>query len=140
MQLTLREALTLAEPLRKARVVAGERGLDNVVGSVNVMEVPDIIDWVHPGELLVSTFYPLRDDKAAVESLIPQLAEKGLAGLAVTPESYIDELPKSMVSDANRLHRRSWISKRMSCSSRTPSCAGSWILFWWAEITRTSPR
>jgi purine catabolism regulator len=103
MQLTLREALTLAEPLRKARVVAGERGLDNVVGSVNVMEVPDIIDWVHPGELLVSTFYPLRDDKAAVESLIPQLAEKGLAGLAVTPESYIDELPKSMVSDANRL-------------------------------------
>ena len=103
MQLTLREALTLAEPLRKARVVAGEAGLDNVVGSVNVMEVPDIVDWVHPGELLVSTLYPLRDDKAAVESLIPQLAEKGLAGLAVTPESYIEELPQSMVRDANRL-------------------------------------
>lgn len=40
MQLTLREALTLAEPLRKARVVAGESGLDNVIRSVNVMEVP----------------------------------------------------------------------------------------------------
>jgi len=103
MQLTLREALTLAEPLRKARVVAGAEGLDNIVGSVNVMEVPDIVDWVHPGELLVSTLYPLRDDKAAIESLIPQLAEKGLAGLAITPESYIDELPKSMVDDANRL-------------------------------------
>ena len=94
MQLTLREALTLAEPLRKARVVAGESGLDNVIRSVNVMEVPDIVDWVHPGELLVSTLYPLRDDKAAVDTLIPQLAEKGLAGLAVTPESYIDELPE----------------------------------------------
>ena len=103
MQLTLREALTLAEPLRKARVVAGEAGLDNIVASVNVMEVPDIVDWVHPGELLVSTLYPLRDDKVAVERLIPQLAEKGLAGLAVTPESYIDELPKLMVDDANRL-------------------------------------
>jgi len=103
MQLTLREALTLAEPLRKARIVAGESGLDNVVGSVNVMEVPDIVDWVRRGELLVSTFYPLRDDKAAVETLIPRLVEKGLAGLAVTPESYIDELPKCMVDDADRL-------------------------------------
>lgn len=103
MQLTLREALTLAEPLREARVVAGEGGLDNVIRSVNVMEVPDIADWVHPGEFLVSTLYPLRDDKAAVETLIPLLAEKGLAGLAVTPNSYMDELPKCMVEDANRL-------------------------------------
>ncbi len=103
MQLTLREALTLAEPLREARVVAGEGGLDKVIRSVNVMEVPDIADWVHPGEFLVSTLYPLRDDKAAVETLIPLLAEKGLAGLAITPDSYIDELPKCMVEDANRL-------------------------------------
>ncbi len=103
MRLTLREALTLAEPLRQAKVVAGARGLDNVVRSVNVMEVPDILDWVHPGELLVSTLYPLHDDKAAIESLIPSLVEKGLAGLAVTPESYIGRLPSCMLEDAERL-------------------------------------
>jgi len=40
MQLTLREALTLAEPLRKTSAVAGEREMDNVIRSVNVMEVP----------------------------------------------------------------------------------------------------
>ena len=34
MKLTLRQALALAEPLRNARVVAGEAGLDNVVASV----------------------------------------------------------------------------------------------------------
>lgn len=103
MQLTLREALTLAEPLQKARILAGEQSLDHVVRSVNVMEVPDILPWVHADELLVSTLYPLRDDKAAVETLIPKLAEKGLAGLAVAPESYIDELPKCMLEDASRL-------------------------------------
>jgi len=103
MQLTVREALTLTDPLRKARIIAGESGLDNVIRSVNVMEVPDIVNWVHPGELLVSTLYPLRDDRAAIETLIPQLVEKGLAGMAVTPESYIDELPACMVDDANRL-------------------------------------
>jgi purine catabolism regulator len=104
LRLTLREALTLAEPLRQARVIAGAGGLDNVVRSVNVMEVPDILEWVHPGELLVTTMYPLRDDRAAIEALIPRLAEKGLAGLAVTVESYIGELPPAMLADANRLN------------------------------------
>jgi purine catabolism regulator len=103
MPLTLREALTMAEPLRKARVVAGEQGLDNVVRSVNVMEVPDILDWVRPGELLVTTMYPLHDDAAEIETLVPRLAEKGLAGLAVTPLGYIDELPQCMIDAANKL-------------------------------------
>jgi purine catabolism regulator len=103
LRLTLREALTLAEPLRQARVIAGAGGLDNVVRSVNVMEVPNILEWVHPGELLVTTMYPLRDDRAAMEALIPRLAERGLAGLAVTVESYIGELPPAMLADADRL-------------------------------------
>ncbi len=103
MPLTLREALTMVEPLRRARVVAGEQGLDNVIRSVNVMEVPDILDWVRPGELLVTTMYPLRDEAAEIATLVPRLAEKGLAGLAVTPLSYIDELPQCMLDAANRL-------------------------------------
>ncbi len=103
MQLTLRAALALAEPLRKATVMAGASGLDNVVRSVNVMEVPNILDWVHPGELLVTTMYPLRDDRAAIRTLIPRLAEKGLAGLAVTVESYLEGLLPTMLADADRL-------------------------------------
>ena len=67
MPLTLRQAMTFVEPLRKSKVLAGERGLDNPVQSVNVMEVPDILEWVRPGELLVTTMYPLRDDAAAIE-------------------------------------------------------------------------
>jgi purine catabolism regulator len=95
--------MTLVEPLMKSRVISGERGLDNIVKSVNVMEVPDILEWVHPGELLVTTMYPLRDDVAAIETLIPHLANKGLAGLAVTPSEYMDELPANMIQSANEL-------------------------------------
>ena len=40
MPLTLREALTMVEQLRKSRVVAGEQGLDNAVESVNVLGPP----------------------------------------------------------------------------------------------------
>ena len=103
MPLTLREAMTLVEPLKKSRVIGGESGLDHVLQSVNVMEVPDILEWVHPGELLVTTMYPLRDDAAAIESLVPRLAEKGLAGLAVTPSGYLDEFPPAMIRAANDL-------------------------------------
>ncbi len=79
MPLTLREAMKLVEPLKKSKVLAGDQGLDNAVQSVNVMEVPDILEWVRPGELLVTTMYPLRDDAAALKTLVPQLADKGLA-------------------------------------------------------------
>lgn len=103
MALTVREAMTIAEPLRRAKVVAGERGLDNVIQSVNVMEVPNILDWVHPGELLVTTMYPLRDDTAALEALVPRLADRGLAGLAITPGDYIAEIPQCMIAAANEL-------------------------------------
>lgn len=103
MGLTLREALSLAEPLRRARVLAGERGLDREVEAVNVMEVPDILEWVRPGELLVTTLYPLRDKLADLESLIPRLAEKGLVGLAITPESYIEKIPPCLIEAADKL-------------------------------------
>jgi purine catabolism regulator len=95
--------MNLVEPLKRSRVIAGDRGLDNIVQSVNVMEVPDILEWVHPGELLVTTMYPLRDDVAAIETLVPHLALKGLAGLAVTPSDYMDEFPASMIQSANEL-------------------------------------
>lgn len=103
MPLTLREALATVEPLRQSRVVAGERGLDNIVQYVNVMEVPDILPYVHPGELLVTTMYPLRDNAAEIEQLIPRLHEKGLAGLAVNPLAYLNEFPQCMIDAANAL-------------------------------------
>ncbi len=98
--LTLREALSLAEPLRRSRVLAGHKGLDRVVQAVNVMEVPDILEWVRPGELLVTTLYPIRDNPEAQRNLIPSLAKKGLAGIAITPESYIDKIPEEMIKAA----------------------------------------
>ena len=47
--------------------------------------------------------YPLRDNAAAIETLVPQLSDKGLAGLAVTPSDYMSILPESMVDSANKL-------------------------------------
>jgi PucR family transcriptional regulator, purine catabolism regulatory protein len=98
----LRETLALPA-LRKARVLAGAAGLGHTVRYVNVMEVPDIIDWVKPDELLLTTAYPLRDDRAALADLVPRLADRGLAGLAVKPARYLDAVPQVMLAAADRL-------------------------------------
>jgi PucR family transcriptional regulator, purine catabolism regulatory protein len=90
-------------PLAQARLVAGRAGLGRVVRSVNVMEVPDILDWVTPDELLLTTAYPLREDPAAVAELVPHLVDQGLAGMAIKPTRYIRSIPEAMIADADRL-------------------------------------
>jgi purine catabolism regulator len=88
--------------LAHARVVGGHDGLRRPVRGVNVMEVPDILDWVKPDELLLTTAYPLRDDPVALDALIPRLAERGLAGIALKPGRYIKAIPASMIEAADR--------------------------------------
>ena len=82
-------------------MLAGGAGLDRRVSNVNVMEVPDILPWVRPEELLLTTAYPLRDDRAALDALVPELAAKGLAGIAVKPDRYLEEIPQTMLSAAD---------------------------------------
>lgn len=108
MDSSLVDAVALSEVIRMpalagARVVAGLRGLGHPVRSVNVMEVPDILSWVKPDELLLTTAYPLREDPSALEALVPRLADSGLAGLALKPARYIEAIPSAMIEAADRL-------------------------------------
>ncbi|CAN5525417.1 PucR family transcriptional regulator [soil metagenome] len=89
--------------LASARVVGGHGGLARPVRAINVMEVPDIVDWVQPDELLLTTAYPLRGDPDALHALVPRLAERGLAGIAIKPARYIDTIPAGMIEAADRL-------------------------------------
>ncbi len=101
MGLSVREVLA-APCLRDARVLAGGAGLDRVVSRLNVMEVPDILPWVKPHELLLTTGYPLRDDPAALVRLIGDLDDRGLSAIAIKLHRYIDEIPPEVLAEAGR--------------------------------------
>lgn len=99
--LSLRELLEL-EPFSKTKVVGGHKGLEKTVVNVNVMEVPDILDWIKPGELLLTTAYSIRDNVTAQQNLVPQLAQRGLVGLAIKPRRYIERIPEIMIEQADQ--------------------------------------
>src|SRR3954467_4129027 len=88
--------------LSGARVIAGASGLDRVVQRLNVMEVPDVLAWVKPHELLLTTGYPLRDDPAALVDLVAELDARGLAAIAIKLHRYLDEVPPAMLAEADR--------------------------------------
>ncbi|MGP3956548.1 PucR family transcriptional regulator [Nonomuraea sp. 3N208] len=89
--------------LAEARLIAGESGLGRIVQRLNVMEVPDILAWVKPHELLLTTGYPLRNTPQSLGRLVADLDERGLAALAIKLGRYVDELPDEMVEQADRL-------------------------------------
>ncbi|GLX03626.1 CdaR family transcriptional regulator [Microbispora sp. NBRC 16548] len=89
--------------LADARLIAGRAGLDRIVQRLNVMEVPDILAWVKPHELLLTTGYPLRNTPQSLDRLVADLDERGLAALAIKLGRYLDELPGEMVEQADRL-------------------------------------
>lgn len=97
----MREVLALPA-MEGASVLAGADGLDRMVSTVNVMEVPDLLPWVRPHELLLTTGYPLRGTQDWA-GWIRDLADHGLGAVAVKLARYVDELPAEALAEADQL-------------------------------------
>lgn len=89
--------------LADATLLAGASGLHRIVQRLNVMEVPDILPWVKPNELLLTTGYPLRKHPESLSGLVADLDCRGLAAMAIKVGRYLDELPARMLTEADRL-------------------------------------
>jgi purine catabolism regulator len=100
--MALRGVLAL-DVLAGSRVLAGQAGLDRPVTRVNVMEVPDVLPYVRPDELLVTTGYALRENPEQLGSLVRQLHRRGVAALGVKLGRYLDEMPQSAIEAGDEL-------------------------------------
>ncbi|WP_018884384.1 PucR family transcriptional regulator [Paenibacillus massiliensis] len=103
MQLTVQEALEIY-PLSEAKLVAGAAGTSRRMKSVNVMDAPDIADWVKSGELLFTTGFLLRDSHEDATKLLKKLHERGCAGLGVKLGRFWDSIPEAVMAEADRLN------------------------------------
>jgi purine catabolism regulator len=105
--LALRQLLS-APSLAGATVLAGHSGLDRLVRGLNVMEVPDILPWVKPHELLLTTAFPLtRGDVSGhadlMLDLVTELDARGLAAIGVKLGRYLDAIPQVVLDRADKL-------------------------------------
>ena len=85
MSITVYDCLKLPS-LHSGKVVAGKIGLDRIVSSVSVVEIPEEhreIKVFNPNELSVSALYAVKDNPAAQCAAIKNLAEMGVAALVL---------------------------------------------------------
>lgn len=91
------DAVRRGEP----QVVAGHSGLDRPVRWVHVIELADAARLLRGGELVLSTGIALPGDDASLTGYVANLAEAGIAGIAVElGRRYREELPAALVAAA----------------------------------------
>lgn len=100
MPLTVHQALQIG-PLRRARVVAGSRGLEKEITFVNIMEVPEVARWMKGGELLLTAGFALKDNPELRRRIIYDLAGKGVSAFGIKPGQYLQDVPADMIEHAN---------------------------------------
>ncbi len=100
---TVREAMTFGG-FARARLLAGKGGLDRKIDWVRLMETPDTVRLLRPNDLLLTTAFSIKDDRAAQVALVDGVARAGGSGVIVKPERYLKELPAEMISEADRFN------------------------------------
>lgn len=100
--ITVRELLNLSS-MNNSKVLAGEKGLERNITRLNVMEVPDVINWVEEGEFLLTTAYSMKDNIQDLDQLIIDLNNKRVAGLGIKTKRYIKEIPIDTLALAESL-------------------------------------
>ncbi|MHB8063954.1 MAG: PucR family transcriptional regulator [Ruminiclostridium sp.] len=91
------------EELKGIKILAGSKNITNKITRVNIVEVPDVDNWVHEHEFLITTGYPYKNNLNELLELIPKLVKKNVAALGIKTKRYIDSIPKEIIECAEKL-------------------------------------
>ncbi|MCD6434892.1 MAG: PucR family transcriptional regulator ligand-binding domain-containing protein, partial [Clostridiales bacterium] len=95
------EELMELDIMKDAKILSGKSGINRRITKMNVMEVPDILDWVSSGEFLLTTAYSIKDDIHQLDRLIPELSKKNITGIGIKTKRYIENIPQSIIDKSN---------------------------------------
>lgn len=102
LSLTVREILFFPE-LKGVKVIAGEKGLNRVVTKVTVMDAPDILNWLHGGELLITSGYVIRENPLKLKQLIQDMNSVNAAAFGIKVHRFLNEIPAEVIQKADEL-------------------------------------
>ena len=98
MPISFKDVLQM-ECLDQAKIVAGQKGIDNEVRWITVGEEPDLPDWVFGGELICSTLFAVTPDRLG--EYVKGLSDSGVAGMLIKPERFLGSIPESILKIAD---------------------------------------
>lgn len=101
MSVTVKDVLELPA-YKDCRLIAGSRGIYNIVLYADGMEVPDIKPWLRPHLLMITTGYSIRNFPNAVMQLILDLHHAGCAALAIKTK-FVGEISPDAIQTAEEL-------------------------------------
>lgn len=87
----------------KSVLLTEDIGLQRHVESINIMDAPDIIHYVKPGQLLLSNGYFMKNEPSLMLELIQQMNALGCSGLAVKTKRFKLEIPDTVLKEAEIL-------------------------------------
>ncbi|PFY73915.1 PucR family transcriptional regulator [Bacillus wiedmannii] len=88
----------------QAKLIAGHKGLEQEVYTVNMMDAPDIIHFLKRNELLVTSAYHFKDDMYALRELIIQMKKQGCTALGIKTKRFLQEIPEDIISLADEIY------------------------------------
>lgn len=89
-------------PLSKATLIAGKQGLNRIVKSANIQEVPNVEQWLKGGEVLFTAGYAFKEIDN-FDSFIRQVYNAGASAIFFKPGQYLTCIPEEMVLVANEI-------------------------------------
>ena len=101
MSVTIKDVLELPA-YKDCRLIAGSRGIYNIVLYADSMEVPDIKPWLRPHLFMITTGYSIRNLPNAVMQLVLDLHHAGCAALAIKTK-FIGEISADVIMAAEEL-------------------------------------
>lgn len=100
--LTLSQVLEL-DVMEGATVLAGASGLGRRIRGINIIEVPDVWQWLEGGELLLSAGYAWRDHPERMVDLVSKLEKARVSGIAFKLGRYLDSVPPELLAQADEV-------------------------------------
>lgn len=82
-------------------ILAGQRGLCRKIKYIDVLEVPDIENWLAPNQFFLTTAFALKGNIEVLNKLIKLGSERNIAGFAIKLGRFIDAIPASVIETAN---------------------------------------
>ncbi len=93
------------ESFGNAKIVSGEKGINNEIKGITIIEAPDIANWITGGEVLLTSLFALESfTDEQLSEFIKQISDKEVSALVIKTGRFIDEIPAPMISTSEELN------------------------------------